>query len=44
VVIKLANTQLIALRNNGTWLLSAKIAMQLRSMYYHLMASWHSRR
>jgi hypothetical protein len=39
---KLANTQLIALRNNDTWLLSEETAMQLRSMYYNLMASWHS--
>jgi len=41
-VIKLANTQLTALRNNGTWLLNEEEAMQLRSIYYNLIASWHS--
>jgi len=41
-VIKLANTQLIALRNNGTWVLSEEIKMQLRSVHYNLIASWHS--
>jgi hypothetical protein len=42
VVIKLASKQLIVLRNNGMWLLSAEIAMQLLSIHYNLMASRHS--